>query len=85
MRLLKLMLNEGYVFKSITANNGTEFRGCPQTEKRTKSKLYFAHPYHSWERGSNENTNGLFRHYLPKGTSMTHPTQHHCKALFGQR
>jgi IS30 family transposase len=44
-------------------------------------KFYFATPHHSWERGTNENTNGLIRQYLPKGQSMTGLTQKQCDAI----
>ena len=40
-------------------------------EQETKASVYYAHPYHSWERGTNENTNGLIREYFPKGTDFT--------------
>ena len=53
----------------------------PAIEARTGVKFYFAYPYHSWERGSNENTNGLIRQYLPKRTSMVHITQQDCNAI----
>lgn len=53
---------------TITYDNGTEFSEFELTEKQTKIETYFAHPYHSWERGTNENTNGLVRRYFPKGT-----------------
>ena len=44
-------------------------------ERRTGAQVYFAHPYHSWERGTNENTNGLLRFYFPKSMSFAHLTQ----------
>jgi IS30 family transposase len=57
-------------FKTITADNGTEFHDYESIERATGVKFYFATPYHSWERGSNENFNGLLRQYLPKRTSQ---------------
>ncbi|WP_299022890.1 IS30 family transposase [uncultured Photobacterium sp.] len=68
-------------FKTITADNGTEFHGYKEVEKATSVLFYFATPHHSWERGTNENTNGLIRQYLPKGSSMAHVTQKHCYAI----
>jgi len=53
---------------TVTYDNGTEFSDHAFTEKQTKMDIYFAHAYHSWERGTNENTNGLVRRYYPKGT-----------------
>ena len=68
-------------FKTITADNGTEFHGYKQIEEETGVPFYFATPYHSWERGSNENANGLIRQYLPKGTSMAKVNQHNCNHI----
>lgn len=63
------------VFKSITVDNGSEFKdfiGIEQSiflsEKRTY--LFYCHPYSSWERGSNENNNKLIRRHIPKGTNL---------------
>jgi len=55
---------------TITSDNGKEFAQHDLIAKELKSDFYFAHPYHSWERGLNENTNGLIRQYFPKGTSF---------------
>ena len=71
----------GYKFKTITPDNGTEFHGYREIEKRHGVKFYFAHPYHSWERGTNENTNGLIRQYLPKSRSMVGLSQAKCNAI----
>jgi IS30 family transposase len=49
---------------TITADNGTEFHGYKEIEASTGVRFYFATPHHSWERGTNENTNGLIRQYL---------------------
>lgn len=57
--------------QSLTMDNGPENSDWPELEKRTKMKCYYANAYHSWERGSNENTNGLIRDYYPKKTDFT--------------
>jgi len=67
--------------RTVTADNGTEFHDYQQIEQATGTAFYFASPYHSWERGLNENTNGLIRQYLPKGKTMTGLTQRHCDAI----
>ena len=67
--------------KTITSDNGTEFHGYKTIEEATGAIFYFAHPYHSWERGTNENTNGLIRQYLPKGESMRGLTQATCDMI----
>lgn len=60
---------------TITYDNGTEFSEYEMIEKKTRIEIYFAYPYHSWERGSNENTNGLLRQFFPKKTSFAIITQ----------
>ena len=52
--------------KTITFDNGGEFADHQRFAKKLKCKVYFAKPYHSWERGLNENTNGLVRRFFPK-------------------
>ena len=73
----------GRLFKTITFDNGTEFHDYKELEAKTGVKCYFATPYHSWERGTNENTNGLIRQYLPKGSCMAHITQDDCNYIQG--
>lgn len=68
-------------FRTITLDNGTEFHDYERVEKLFKVKFYFATPYHSWERGTNENTNGLIRQYLPKGMCMKNLTQKECDQI----
>lgn len=51
---------------TITLDNGIEFSDWERLEKKSGMTVYFAYPYHAWERGSNENTNGLIRQYFPK-------------------
>lgn len=64
--------------ETITLDNGTEFHSYAQLERDFPVTCYFATPYHSWERGSNENLNGLIRQYLPRGTCMKRLTQKEC-------
>ncbi len=80
-RTIGLIRRHPDLFKTITADNGTEFHGYANIERATGVPFYFANPHHSWERGTNENTNGLIRQYLPKNTSMTRLTQHQCNAI----
>lgn len=56
--------------KSLTVDNGSENAGHQEITKSLGLNVYFAHAYHSWERGTNENTNGLIRYYFPKGTDF---------------
>ena len=60
---------------TITADNGREFADHQKIAKALKAKFYFAHPFASWERGLNENTNGLVRQYFPKKHDFTTITQ----------
>ena len=56
-----------HIFKTITSDNGSEFAELEELENNTTTKVYFAHPYSSWERGSNERHNSLLRRLIPKG------------------
>lgn len=67
--------------RTITVDNGTEFHEYANLERATGTRFYFATPHHAWERGTNENTNGLIRQYLPKRQSMAHLTQHDCHRI----
>ena len=66
---LKLYYGDNFckIFKSITADNGSEFADL----SKIPSKIFFAHPYSSWERGTNERQNGLVRFFIPKGTAIS--------------
>jgi IS30 family transposase len=80
-RLLEMIRGFPHLFKTITTDNGTEFHGFRQIERLTGTMIYFATPYHSWERGTNENTNGLIRQYIPKSDSMKTTTQARCDEI----
>ena len=80
-RTISLLSNEAHRVRTITADNGCEFHDYKRIEAGLKIDFYFATPHHAWERGSNENTNGLIRQYLPKGTDLAGLTQRQCNRL----
>lgn len=80
-RLKWLMRKNPKRYKTITSDNGTEFHGYEAVEKAMKVPFYFCTPYHSWQRGTNENTNGLIRQYLRKGTTMKYLRQSRCDQI----
>jgi IS30 family transposase len=71
---IKALLPLKEELKTITSDNGKEFAQHQEIAQKLDVKFYFAKPYHSWERGANENTNGLIRQYFPKGTSFENIT-----------
>lgn len=80
-RVIELIEAHPDLFLTITVDNGPEFHSYKDIEEATGVKIFFANPYSSWERGTNENTNGLIRQYLPKRTSMKRLTQARCNAI----
>lgn len=62
------------IFKSITFDNGVEFSSGAAMERNGRTSVYYAHPYSSFERGTNENWNGIVRRFIPKGSSFAHLT-----------
>ena len=80
-RAQQLIRAQPHPVRTITVDNGTEFHEYAALEQATGTEFYFATPHHAWERGTNENTNGLVRQYLPKRQSMAHLTQHDCNRI----
>jgi IS30 family transposase len=78
---IRLIRAQPHRVRTITADNGTECTGFRAIEERTGTRFYFALPHHAWERGRNENTNGLIRQYVPKGTSMAGLTARDCAVI----
>lgn len=66
---------------TITSDNGKEFAHHKRIAKELAAKMYFAHPYASWERGTNENTNGLIRQYFPKDKDLSTITEEDLHAV----
>jgi len=83
-RTVKLLWEERQRVKTITADNGTEFHNYRELESILDTQVYFATPHHAWERGTNENTNGLIRQYLPKRTNLSRLTQRQCDRIAEQ-
>ena len=81
------MGKEGFraFFKSITADNGREFLDCEAFEQSVfggkRTHVYYAHPYSSWERGSNENANRIIRRFIPKGCDISKFTKKQIQAI----
>ena len=69
---------------TITYDNGLEFAEHQKMAQTLSANIYFAHPYASWERGLNENTNGLIRQYLPKSRPLDNVTQKELKHIMDQ-
>lgn len=83
-RTVRLLRADRARVKTITADNGTEFHMYKQLEEQLGTRVYFANPHHAWERGTNENTNGLIRQYLPKGTNLKNLNQKQCARIAEQ-
>jgi IS30 family transposase len=83
-RARRLIRAQRHPVRTITADNGTEFHAYAALERTTPTRFYFATPHHAWERGTNENTNGLIRQYLPKRRSMAGLTQRDCTRIAAQ-
>ena len=74
--------------KTMTTDNGKEFAAFRVLERRLRLAVYFAQPYHAWERGLNENTNGLLRQFFPKGFDIggaTYPYVTYVETLLNTR
>ena len=70
-----------HLIHTITADNGKEFAKHEEIAQKLEINFYFCKPYHSWERGANENTNGLIRQYIPKGTDFSEVTNKQIKRI----
>ena len=65
------MLLKPHVAHTLTLDNGKKFSGHEHVAKKSRCDVYFAEPYSSWQRGTNENTNGLLRRFFPKGSDFS--------------
>jgi len=73
--ILRLLKPIAHCVHTLTSDNGKEFAGHERIAEKLDARFFFAHPYASWERGLNENTNGLVRQYFPKHRDFTTITQ----------
>jgi IS30 family transposase len=69
--IIKIMSNLSGIVKTITFDNGLEFAEHKRISQELNCRIYFADPYSSYQRGTNENTNGLLRQYFPKGSDFS--------------
>ena len=69
--MFKTFKNGKELFNTLTVDNGLEFSEHKGISKQLKGSVYFSHPFSPWERGLNENTNGLIRQFFPKGTDFS--------------
>ena len=69
--IIQRMAASSFPLYSMTGDNGTEFSQHKKIAEALGIDFYFTHPYSSWEKGTNENTNGLIRQYFPKGTNFS--------------
>ena len=71
--------------KSITPDRGKEFANHKEvTEALDQVQFYFPLPHHPWQRGTNENTNGLLREYFPKGVDITNVSEEYIQAMYDE-
>ena len=79
--LIALLRPHKRLCQTITFDNGKEFAQHALIAHSLGANVYFAHPCHSWERGLNENTNGLLRQFFPKGTDLSSYSQEDLDAV----
>lgn len=77
-RVIQLLRDQPHPIRSLTMDNGPEMAGFRRLQAALDTRCYFTDPYSAWQKGTNENTNGLIRQYLPKRTPMAHVTQRDC-------
>ena len=80
-RMIGLLRSDNLVVHTFTSDNGKEFATHMRVAKALDADFFFARPYHSWERGLNEHTNGLCREYFPKGTDFRRVTDAEIRTL----
>jgi IS30 family transposase len=82
--MINLLMPTESTSHTVTLDNGKEFSGHEKIAKSLNINIYFAHPYSSWERGLNENTNGLIRQYIKKGSSFEGVTNERINFIEGR-
>ena len=79
--MIRLLRSDELVVHTITSDNGKELATHMHVAKALAANFFFARPYHSWERGLNDHTNGLCREYFPKGADFRRVTDAEIRAL----